>query len=59
MLIKTDFIQPAELISVMYEQAAGLVDNNEEILTHLFMSYVRQNDFPKMKTVNFHQKISN
>lgn len=35
----------------MYQKAVSLTPNNEEILSHLFMSYVRVNDFKQQKDV--------
>ena len=34
----------------MYEKACAAEPNNEELLSHLFMSYVRQGDYKKQKT---------
>lgn len=39
----------ADKISEVYEAAAKADPNNEELLTHLFMSYVRLGDFKKQQ----------
>lgn len=42
-----DFL--ADKISEVYEAAAKADPNNEELLTHLFMSYVRLGDYKKQQ----------
>jgi len=47
----------AELISPMYEQAVKLCPQNEEYISHLFMSYVRQEKFQEMQRVHSHDAL--
>jgi N-terminal acetyltransferase B complex non-catalytic subunit len=42
-------IHQPDKISEVYEAASKADPNNEELLTHLFMSYVRQGDFKKQQ----------
>lgn len=39
----------ADKVSELYEAAAKADPNNEELLTHLFMSYVRLGDYKKQQ----------
>lgn len=43
------FIYIADKISEVYEAASKADPNNEELLTHLFMSYVRLGDYKKQQ----------
>lgn len=44
-----EFLFIADKISEVYEAAAKVDPNNEELLTHLFMSYVRLGDYKKQQ----------
>lgn len=43
------YLYTADKISELYEAAAKIDPNNEDLLTHLFMSYVRLSDYKKQQ----------